>query len=88
MQVPLEIVPRHARWMILLLTIGIFVVDLLTPVGLAISFLYILPLLLTFFSERPRDPLYFFFAATVLLWADLAWKPAALLPPHSVTNRA
>ena len=66
MQVPIEIVPRHARWMILLLTVGIFVVDLLTPVGLAVSVLYILPLLLTFFSERQRDPLYFFFAATVL----------------------
>jgi PAS domain S-box-containing protein len=88
MQVPIEIVPRHARWMILLLTIGIFLVDLLTPVGLAVSVLYILPLLLTFFSQRPRDPLYFFFAATVLLWADLAWKPAALLLPYSMTNRA
>jgi PAS domain S-box-containing protein len=80
--------PRRARWVILLLTIAIFIVDLLTPVGIAVSVLYIIPLLLTFFSERQRDPLYFCLAATVLLWADLVWKPAGMLLQYSVTNRA
>jgi PAS domain S-box-containing protein len=88
MQVPIEVAPRRARWMLLLLTIGIFVVDLLTPVGIAVSVLYIIPLLLTFLSKRQRDPLYFCLVATVLLWADLAWKPEGLLFQYSVTNRA
>jgi signal transduction histidine kinase len=88
MQVPIEVAPRRARWMLILLTIGIFVVDLLTPVGIAVSVLYIIPLLLTFLSKRQRDPLYFCLVATVLLWADLAWKPEGLLFQYSVTNRA
>jgi PAS domain S-box-containing protein len=88
MKFPTATVTRIAPGVIPVLTIGIFVVDLLTPVGIAISVLYIVPLLLTFFSTRQRDSLYFCLAATVLLWIDLWWKPAGPLLQYSVTNRA
>jgi len=47
---------RAAPWAISTLTIGILVFDLLTPVGVEGSILYILPLMLTVFSPRKRDP--------------------------------
>lgn len=88
MKFPTAMVTRIAPGVIPVLSIGIFVLDLLTPLGIAVSVLYIVPLLLTFFSTRQRDPLYFCFAATVLLWTDLLWKPAGPLLQYSVTNRA
>ena len=88
MKAPTENVTRFAPWGIPVLTVGIFVLDLLTPVGIAFSVLYIVPLLLTFFSKRQGDPLSFCVAATLLLWADLLWKPAGPLLQHSVVNRA
>ncbi|NJN36188.1 MAG: hypothetical protein HC794_02945 [Nitrospiraceae bacterium] len=47
-------------WMIPFLTIGIFVIDLLAPVGIAVSILYALPILLTFFSTPRARPALFF----------------------------
>jgi PAS domain S-box-containing protein len=88
MEFPSAVVGRIAPAVIPGVTIGIFVLDLLTPAGIAFSVLYVLPLLLTFFTPRQRDPLYFCLAATVLLWTDLLWKPAAPVIEHSVTNRA
>src|SRR5262245_65473370 len=78
---------RVAPWAIPVLTVGIFVFDLVTPVGMAVSVLYVIPLLLTFRSSRERDPLYFCIAATALLWTDLVLKPAGLLLPYGVLNR-
>ena len=87
-----KLVDRHMMravpWMIPFLTIGIFVVDLLTPVGIAVSILYALPILLTLFSPRARDPLYFSAAATALTWIDLLVKPAGVPIPYAVSNRA
>lgn len=74
-------------WMIPLLTVGIFVLDLLTPVGVAVSILYLLPLLLTYPSSRTKDPLYFSAVATVLTWADVLLKPAGLPVPYALFNR-
>ena len=88
MKAPTENVTRLAPWGIPVLTVGIFVLDLLTPVGIAFSVLYIVPLLLTFFSKRQGDPLSFCVVATSLLWADLFWKPTDPLLQHSVVNRA
>jgi PAS domain S-box-containing protein len=82
-----EMVMRVVPLVIPLLTSGIFILDVLTPVGIAVSVLYIVPLLLTFFSGRQRDPLYFCLAATLLLWIDLWLKPASPLLEYSVTNR-
>ena len=88
MKVPTDMVTRIAPVVIPVLTIGIFVLDLLTPVGIAFSILYIVPLLLTFFSTRQRDPLYFCVAATALLWTDVLWKSAGALLQYNVMNRA
>ncbi len=79
---------RAAPWVVPVLTIGIFALDLLTPLGLAISVLYIIPLLLTFLSPRERDPLYFSVVATILTWVVVLLKPAGLPVPYALFNRA
>ncbi|MDH4082200.1 MAG: PAS domain S-box protein [Nitrospira sp.] len=81
-------VMRAVPWMIPFLTIGILVIDLLAPVGIAVSILYVIPILLTLFSPRVRDPLYFSAAATVLTWIDLLVKPVGVPIPYAVSNRA
>ncbi len=78
---------RTVSWMIPLLTVGIFVLDLLTPVGVAVSILYLVPLLLTYPSLRPRDPLYVSAVATVFIWVDVLLKPAGLPIPYALFNR-
>ena len=88
MKTPTEMMARVAPLAIPLLTIGIFVVDLKTPLEVAVSVLYVLPLLLTFFSQRPIDPLVFCLVATVLLWTDFLSRPAGLLLQYGVVNRA
>lgn len=69
-----------------LLTLGIFLADVLSPSGIAVSVLYVIPLLLTFFSDRERAPLIVCVAATALLWADLAFNPDGA-PPYALVNR-
>jgi PAS domain S-box-containing protein len=81
---PMHVVP----WVVLLLTIGIFTVDVVTPVGVAVSILYVIPLLLTLLSPRARDPLYFSVVATVLTWVDILQKPAGAPIPYALVNRA
>lgn len=83
-----SIVMRVAPWAIPLLTICIFVVDLLTPVEVMVSILYVIPLLLTFFSPRARDPLYFSAIATGLMWVGVLLEPAGLPIPYGLLNRA
>lgn len=51
----------------LLPTAGIFVIDLLTPLGWADWVLYFIPLALTMRSPRERDPYYFAAVITVLM---------------------
>jgi PAS domain S-box-containing protein len=88
MKVANLVVMQVAPWAIPVLTISIFIFDVLTPVGVAVSVLYIIPLLMTVFSARERDPLYFCIVATVLLWTDLLFRPANSLLQYSVLNRA
>ena len=81
---------RAAPWSIPLLTIGIFLFDLFTPVGVAGSMLYVIPLLMTYFTSvtrRDRDPLYFSLIATVLLWVNLFLKPEGLPIPYGAFDR-
>jgi len=78
---------RTAPWVIPLLTIGIFVVDLLAPVGVAVSIFYLIPLLLTYLSPRAKDPLYFSAVATVLTWIDVLIGQPGLLIPYALFNR-
>jgi two-component system, sporulation sensor kinase E len=72
---------------IFLLTVGILVFDLLTPMGLAVPVLYSIPLLLTFLSPGERAPIYFCLLATSLLWLDLFLKPEGFPISHGVFNR-
>jgi hypothetical protein len=78
---------RIAPWAIPLLIIGIFVVDLLTPVGIAVSILYIIPLLLSLFTSRERDPVYVCGLATSLLWVGLFLKPPGSPILYGVLHR-
>ncbi len=78
---------RTVSWMIPLLTVGIFILDLLTPVGMAVSILYLVPLLLTYPSSRAKDPFHFSVVATVLTWVDVLLKPACLTIPYALFNR-
>ena len=75
----LRVAPRT----IPILTIGIMVFDLLMPVGVAVSVLYVLPLLLTFLSPRERDSIYFSTIATMLVWIGLFLKPSG----NGLSNR-
>jgi PAS domain S-box-containing protein len=79
---------RIAPWAIPVLTIGIFVFDLLTPVGVAVSVLYVIPLLLTVLSSRERDPVYFSIVVTSLIWIDLFLKPVGIPIAYGAFNRA
>jgi len=87
MKVIVSFAMRAALWAILVLTIGIFVLDLLTPVGVAVSVLYVPPLLLPVLSPRERDPIDFSIIATALIWIDLFLKPSGFPIPYSVFNR-
>ncbi len=82
-----SIAMRAVPWMIPLLTIGILVFDLLTPGGIAVSILYIIPLLLSLFTPRARDPVYVCGLATILLWLGLFLKPAGSPIVYGVLNR-
>ena len=82
-----RLVMRVVHWAIPLLTIGIFVVDLLTPVGIAVSILYVIPLLLTVFRSKEQESLYFCVLATGLLWLGLFFKPPGSSFPYGVLNR-
>ncbi len=80
-------VMRVMHWTIPLLTIGIFVVDLLTPVGIAVSILYVIPLLLTVFRSKDQESLYFCGLATSLLWLGLFLKLPGSSLLYGVLNR-
>ena len=87
MSISSAMVVRIAPRAIPVLTISIFILDLLTPVGVAVSVFYVVPLILTFFSKKRYAPLFFCLAATVLVWADLLLKPAGLPLQYAVLNR-
>ncbi len=81
---------QAAPWAIPLLTVAIFLFDLFTPLGLAGSMLYVIPLLLTYFTSvtrREHDPLYFSLIATSLLWVNLFFKPAGAPILFGMVNR-
>ncbi len=82
-----SLVMRVVHWTIPLLTIGIFAVDLLTPVGIAVSILYVVPLLLTVFRSKEHESFYFCGLATGLLWLGLFLKPSGSSLLYGVLNR-
>jgi hypothetical protein len=80
---PLHISPAT----ISILSLGIFIGDFLAPSGLAVSLLYVVPLVLAFFLDREHAPLFVGLLVTVLLWMSVALKledPA----PYGLLNRS
>lgn len=74
--------------MVILLTVGIFVLDVLTPVGWAVWLLYLIPLGLTVQSPGDRDSYYFTATASVLTIAAGWLSPSGGLEPQvAVLNR-
>ncbi|MEK7349971.1 MAG: hypothetical protein AAB177_03800 [Nitrospirota bacterium] len=53
----------------------------------AIQVLYIVPLLLTFFSPRKHDLIDFSIIATALIWIDSFFKPPGIPIPYGMSNR-
>ncbi|MBH0197056.1 MAG: PAS domain S-box protein [Nitrospira sp.] len=78
---------RIAPWAIPALTAGIFIFDFFTPIGVAVSILYTIPLLLTFVSPRERTPIYYCALVTGLVWINLFLKPSGSPFSYGVFNR-
>jgi K+-sensing histidine kinase KdpD len=76
---------RHA--IILVVITGIFVIDVMTPVGTAISLLYLFPLLLTNWLRGRREPLYFAALCSVLTLVALFFSPPGIPLQIALFNR-
>ena len=74
---------------ILLLTAGVFVLDLFTPIGWAIWLLYFIPLVLSLPSKRERDPYYFAAIASILTLGGALLSPEGMIDPRiDILNRS
>lgn len=72
---------------IVLLSGGIFVLDLINPVGVATWLLYLLPLSLTFLVSDYRAPLYFSLGASALTLISLVFTSGEAPVPFDALNR-
>lgn len=72
---------------ILSLTVGIFLLDLLTPHGWAVWLLYFIPLVVTVQSPRERDPYNYAAAVTLLTAVGGYLSPGELDSPAPLVNR-
>ncbi|MBI4001445.1 MAG: PAS domain S-box protein, partial [Nitrospira defluvii] len=70
-----------------LLTIGIFLLDLLMPAGIAVWLLYAIPFTLVWSPTRARAPLFFAGLATLLVLIGHLVSPPEGLPLSSLLNR-
>ena len=78
---------RAMSWAIPIIIIGIFIFDLLAPVGVEIAVLYVVPLVLTIFTRSERDSIYLCLLITSFIWVESlfnSWSHA----PHGMLNRA
>jgi len=73
---------------VVLLSAGIFVLDLLMPLGWAVWLLYFVPLVLTLQSPRQRDPYYFAAAVTLLTIAGGFLSNKGIDPRLAFFNRS
>lgn len=76
---------RHA--IIVVIIIGIFVLDLATPFGMAVPLLYVFPILLTNWVCGRREALYFAAACSVLTILGFFLSPPGLSPRIALFNR-
>ena len=65
----------------------VFLLDLHEPAGLDLPALYVAPVLLTFWHDRPRDTILAAALCTVLLAAGLAWSPSGAGGRVELVNR-
>lgn len=80
-------VPLGWLLFIALSTLGIFMVDLRTPVGVATWLFYLVPLAVTFFLSRAIAPLAVAAVATILVIVDYFVSPDGIAPWISQLNR-
>lgn len=73
---------------VVLLSVVIFVLDLLMPLGWAVWLLYFVPLVLTLQSPRQRDPYYFAAAVTLLTIAGGFLSSEGIDPHLAFFNRS
>jgi PAS domain S-box-containing protein len=79
--------PPYLTVGILFLTVGVFVSDLVTPLGWAVWILYVIPLLLTFALPWPKIPLVFASLFTVLIVTGFVYSRPAFAPSVDLFNR-
>jgi PAS domain S-box-containing protein len=87
MKVERSLAMRAAPWAIPILMIGIFIFDLVAPVGVGIPMLYVVPLVLTVFIPREREPVTVGLLVTCLIWVELLFNPPGPLALYGVLNR-
>ena len=76
------------RYAIIVVVItGIFVIDMVTPVGTAVPLLYLFPLLLTNWLRGRREPLYFAAVCSTLTIAGLFLSPPGIPRQFVIFNR-
>jgi PAS domain S-box-containing protein len=80
--------PLHLTPGILLLTVAIFVADLLTPLGWSVWILYLIPLLLTFALPWAKMPLTFTSLYSVLVLVGFAYSPPVGSRAMDLFNRS
>jgi PAS domain S-box-containing protein len=86
MSIPFNKIVIFERNSLLILTLGIFFLDSITPLNLSVWLLYLLPLTLVRLSPSERDPYYLAMVVTVLIgvgwwvspWSGIEPKAAAI----------
>jgi PAS domain S-box-containing protein len=69
------------------LLVGIFVLDLLTPLGIIVWTFYVAPILLAYWSGRPRSVLLATLAATILTFVGFFLSPPGIALALALLNR-
>ena len=87
MKVPYSLAMHVVTWTIPVLMIGIFVADAFTPVGVGVPMLYVIPLVLTLFTPRERDPIGVCALITGLIWVELLFNVPGSLASQNLLNR-
>jgi PAS domain S-box-containing protein len=70
------------------LMLGIFAIDLMTPLGVGIWALYVVPIIVTFWLGSARSVLFVTLAATVLIFVGFALSPTGITPALGLLNRS
>lgn len=72
---------------IVVLTLAVFAVDWVTPLGYAVWLIYLVPLLLTASTRRPGRPLVLAAVCSLLLWIGFMVSPAGIGLSLAIFNR-